>query len=170
MVPKARGAKGEDRQNKNGGVICKALPTSERLMRLLPAPAAPASNAKATSQPASLNQKLTQLQNEGCAVAGLYRNANRTFYKHVVELYMWWRDAEQVDGYLDQAYSLSGKKYKTKVTHGINFAPLFWLTWGLDNGLTDDKANRCSRVLNKLHDLYLLVKAQSQGCRTATHC
>ena len=127
-------------------------------MRLLPAPAAPASKAKAASQPASLNQKLTQLQNDGSVVAGLYRNANRTFYKHVVELYMWWRDAEQVPGYLDQAYSWTGKKYKTKVKHGINFAPLFWLAWGPDNGLTDDKANRCSRVLNKLHKLYLAEK------------
>ena len=139
-------------------VICWSLPTSERLMRLLPAPAAPASNAEAASQPASLNQKLTQLRNEGCVVAGLYRNANRTFYKHVVELYMWWRDADQVDGYLDQAYGLTGKKYKKKVKHGINFAPLFWLAWGWGSGLTDDKANRCSRVLNKLHELYLTQK------------
>ena len=121
-------------------------------MRLLPAPAAPASNAKAASQPASLNQKLTQLQNDGSVVAGLYRNANRTFYKHVVELYMWWRDAEQVAGYLDQAYGLTGKKHKS-LKQGINFSRLFWLAWGPDNGLTDDKANRCSRVLNKLHEL-----------------
>jgi len=127
-------------------------------MRLLPAPAAPASNAKAASQPASLNQKLTQLQNDGSVVAGLYRTANKTFYKHVVELYMWWRDAEQVLGYLDQAYSGTGRKYKKKVTHGINFAPLFWLAWGWDSSLTDDKANRCSRVLNKLHELYLTQK------------
>lgn len=122
-------------------------------MRLLPAPAAPASSAKATSKPALLTQQLMQLQDAASVVAGLYRSANRIFYKHVAELYMWWRDARHVQGYLEAAYATTGKKHKS-LKQGINFSRLFWLAWGPDNGLTDDKANRCSRVLNKLHELY----------------
>ena len=122
-------------------------------MRLLPAPATPASKATAASKPVLLTQQLTQLQDAASVVAGLYRSANRIFYKHVAELYMWWRDARDVQGYLEAAYATTGKKHKS-LKQGINFSRLFWLAWGPDNGLTDDKANRCSRVLNKLHELY----------------
>ena len=59
-----------------------------------------------------------------------------------------------IDGYLAAAYNTTGKKYKKKVKHGINFAPLFWLAWGDNNDLTDDKCRRWSIVLNKFDALY----------------
>ena len=67
-----------------------------------------------------------------------------------------------VDDYLDAAYKTTGRKYKKKLKDGrTNFAPLFWLTWGHNNDLTDDKAGRWSRVLNALHTVYEAEKQYS---------
>lgn len=101
-----------------------------------------------------LGQKLMELQAAASVVSHHIITTNKAFYDHLAKLYMWWREANQVPGYLAGEYATIGKKYKTKVKHGINFAPLFWLTWGYDNGLTDDKTGRWSRAMNKLHDKY----------------
>jgi hypothetical protein len=104
--------------------------------------------------PAALGQKLTALQTEASVVSQHIVSTNKAFYKHLAELYMWWREANQVPGYLDAEYATIGRKYKRKIQSGTNFAPLFWLTWGHNNGLTDDKAGRYSRVLNNLHSKF----------------
>ena len=103
---------------------------------------------------AELGQRLADLQQAASIVSDQIRGTNANFYKHLAELYMWWRGASEVEGYLDAEYKKLGKRLKKRISSGINFAPLFWLTWGHDNGLTDDKAGRWSRVLNKLHNLY----------------
>lgn len=103
---------------------------------------------------AQLTQSLLELQESASVVASQMRATNRAFYKHLAELYMWWRSATDVNGYLDAEYAKLGRKLKKKVNYGINFAPLFWLAWGNDNGLTDDKCRRWSIALNKLNAVY----------------
>ena len=100
-----------------------------------------------------LGRELQALQLSASIVSYQLRKTNKAFYKHLAELYIWWRGAQKVDGYLERQYATTGKKYK-KIKKGINFAPLFWLTWGTDNDLTDDKTGRWSRVLNALHTIY----------------
>ena len=116
---------------------------------------APANEAnrllKVPANVAELGQKLANLQTAASVVSHHIVTTNKAFYEHLAELYMWWREAKQVPGYLAAEYKTIGKKHKTKVKHGINFAPLFWLTWGYDNGLTDDKTGRWSRAMNKMH-------------------
>jgi len=97
---------------------------------------------------------LAQLQQSASVVAGMQRSTNRAFYGHLAEVYVWWRAASAVDGYLDAELVKLGKKFKRKVNYGINFAPVFWLVWGRYNGLDDDKARRYSIVLNRFHELY----------------
>lgn len=106
------------------------------------------------SSTAALDQKLAELQSAASVVSSNFIKTNKAFYDHLSELYMWWRDANEVQGYLEAEYTKSGKRYKRNVQHGINYAPLFWLTWGYNNDLTDDKTGRWSRVLNKLHAKY----------------
>lgn len=130
-------------------------------MRLTP-PTAPASTTKKAkpnsgqldSDKQLLSNALLTLQESAAVVSSQIYSTNKAVYRHLVELYLWWREANGVEGYLDAAYAGTGKKYKKKIKNGINFAPLFWLTWGFDNGLTDDKAGRWSRVLNALHVKY----------------
>lgn len=80
--------------------------------------------------------------------------ANMSFYKLLAEAYVWWRTANQDPEFLRQQYAKTGKKFKKKVNYGINFAPLFWLVWGTENDLNDDKVGRYSRVLNQLHNQF----------------
>lgn len=97
---------------------------------------------------------LAQLQQSASVVAGHMRATNRAFYGHLAEVYVWWRAASAVDGYLEAEVKKLGKRLKRKVKNGINFAPVFWLVWGQYNGLDDDKARRYSIVLNRFHELY----------------
>jgi hypothetical protein len=112
------------------------------------------SGPKSQAVTLTLDQQLEQLQTSAAVVSRQIHSTNRQFYGHLAELYLWWRGAQQAPDYLETAYAKTGKKYKKKIKQGINFAPLFWLAWGYDNGLTDDKAGRWSRVLNKLHEVY----------------
>lgn len=104
--------------------------------------------------PASLSGALAQLQQAASVVAVQIRATNRDFYKHLAQVYVWWRTANALDGYLDAEYARLGIRYKRKVNYGLNFAPVFWLVWGRYNGLDDDKARRYSIVLNRFHELY----------------
>ncbi|PKO68895.1 MAG: hypothetical protein CVU22_07035 [Betaproteobacteria bacterium HGW-Betaproteobacteria-16] len=103
---------------------------------------------------AQLSRVLKHLQETASVVSAQMRSSNMAFYKHLAELYLWWHAASSVPGYLDAEYKKVGKRRAKPVQHGINFSPLFRLTWGYNNGLTDDKCRRWSIVLNKLHDLY----------------
>ena len=111
-------------------------------------------NPPARSTATDVASELAQLQQAASVVAGQLRATNRAFYGHLAEVYVWWRSASAVDGYLDAEYARLGIRYKRKVNYGINFAPVFWLVWGSYNGLDDDKARRYSIVLNRFNDLY----------------
>lgn len=105
---------------------------------------------------AALRQQLNELKSTAEAVSKEFVTQNRAFYQHLAALYMWWREASSIEGFLEEQYATTERKFKSRVKHGINFAPLFWLTWGKDNdnGMTVDKAGRWSRVLNKLNDIF----------------
>lgn len=110
--------------------------------------------SNSSADTAALGKKLTELQSAASVVSHNIIKINKAFYEHLVQLYMWWRDAKEVPGYLDAEYATIGRKYKKNVSHGINFAPLFWLTWGHNNDLTDDRTGRWSRALNNIHVVY----------------
>lgn len=103
---------------------------------------------------AQLTKALAHLQQSASVVAAQTRSLNMALYAHLAQLYVWWRAASTVEGYLDSEYKKIGKRRPKPVSYGINFSPLFRITWGYDNGLSDDRCRRWSIVLNKLHDLY----------------
>ena len=107
-----------------------------------------------TADATALSQTLEDLKNTAEVVSKEFVTQNRAFYRHLVTVYMWWREAIRLPGFLEKQYATTERKFKFTVKHGINFAPLFWLTWGAANGMTVDKAGRWSRVLNKLHSLF----------------
>jgi hypothetical protein len=103
---------------------------------------------------AHLDQQLEQLKASALSVGIRLVATNRDHYRWLATAYLWWVDAAQQPGYLDNRYAVMGKRFKKNISTGINFAPLIWLLWPLDNGLTDDKAGRWSKVLNALHAVY----------------
>lgn len=100
----------------------------------------------------ALVNQLAALQSDAVVVSGFMFKTNMAFYKLLAETYLWWRAANEAPDFLRQQYATTGKKFKKKVKYGINFAPLFWLVWGTQNDLNDDKVGRYSRVLNRLHE------------------
>ncbi len=108
--------------------------------------------AAAHSGTVTLVDQLAALQGEAAVVSRAIFTTNLSFYKLLAEVYLWWREANADPEFLAAQYAKTGKKFKKKVKYGINFAPLFWLVWGTENDLNDDKVGRYSRVLNRLHE------------------
>lgn len=106
----------------------------------------------ANSGTVALVNQLAALQSDAVVVSGIMFKTNMAFYKLLAETYLWWRAANEDPDFLRQQYAKTGKKFKKKVKYGINFAPLFWLVWGTQNDLNDDKVGRLSRVMNQLHE------------------
>jgi hypothetical protein len=104
---------------------------------------------------AQLNFALANLQESASLVSAQLRSSNMALYEHLAKLWGWWYVAQSVPGYLDAEYAKVTKRRPKSVRNGINFTPLFRLTWGYNNGLSDDKCRRWSIVLNKLNALYL---------------
>lgn len=109
-------------------------------------------SAAVNSGTVALVNQLAALQGDAAVVSRLIFTTNLSFYKLLAEVYLWWRAANEDPDFLRQQYAKTGKKFKKKVKYGINFAPLFWLVWGTENDLNDDKVGRYSRVLNRLHE------------------
>ena len=97
-----------------------------------------------------LNKNLVKLQETGGIVMCDLRAAHKNLFEHLSEIYFWWVHASQQDNYLEDEYKKLGRKFKT-VSYGTNFAPLLWLIYGNNNGLTNRHTDRYSRALNAMH-------------------
>jgi hypothetical protein len=105
-------------------------------------------NVKALNK---LKKGLVQLQQEGAVVLADQRRVRRKLYEHILELYLWWRSARQVEGFLEAEYATLGRRMK-RIKEGINFNPLFWLAWGNSTDKTNQDSDRYSRALNAIHE------------------
>ena len=60
---------------------------------------------------AALNSQLIGLQSEYLSINQLIRTTNKTTYEHLGHVYLWWRKASQVEGYLQGLYDAAGIKH-----------------------------------------------------------
>jgi hypothetical protein len=97
----------------------------------------------------SVKNQLSELQQKSGIVSSEVRQSNTSLYGLLSELYLWWREANEIEGFLDQEYSLLPRKPK-KVNYGTNFGPLMRITFGINN-LPDPKVDVYSRALNAVH-------------------
>lgn len=107
--------------------------------------------APEAKQRKSLQKALVELQERGAVVHADLRRTHRSLYEHLAAMYLWWRQAREIDGYLDGEYDKLGLKKRTVA--GINFRPLLVLVWGINN-TTGQQTALHSRTLNALHDEY----------------
>jgi hypothetical protein len=98
-----------------------------------------------------MQKELLQLQERGAVVHADLRRSHRSLYEHLATLYLWWRNASEIDGYLDREYAALNLKARTVA--GINFRPLLVLVWGF-NSVTSQQTALHSRTLNAIHDEY----------------
>ncbi len=97
----------------------------------------------------SVKNQLSELQEKSGIVSADVRQSNTSLYGLLSELYLWWREANEIEGFLDQEYSLLPRKPK-KVNYGTNYGPLMRITFGINN-LTNQKIDTYSRALNSVH-------------------
>lgn len=97
-----------------------------------------------------LKKDLISLQERGSVVASDMRRAHRNLHVHLSEIYFWWANASQQADYLEAQYKNLSKTFRT-VSYGTNFAPVLWLVYGENNGLSNRYADRFSRALNAIH-------------------
>lgn len=79
--------------------------------------------------------------------------SRKKLYAHLCAVYMWWRRAKKIHGYLDSEYRKLSRKFRT-VAVEPNFIKLIWLVWGEDSDLTNQYADRYSRALKAVHAEY----------------
>ncbi len=100
-----------------------------------------------------LRKALEKLRVDGDEAFADLRTAQRKTHLYLSDLYLWWHQANQVEGYLEQEYAKLNRRFK-RVSYGTNYGPLLRLATG-DNNLTNQDVDRYSRALNKVHEQYL---------------
>lgn len=101
-----------------------------------------------------LNKRLCLLQGESASVQTLIAKTNQREYENLSAIYVWWRMAATVDGYLDEALQPTlTRRVKNHTNDGTNFRRLLYLMYG-NNGLLKDDLERKNAVLCGLHEEY----------------
>jgi hypothetical protein len=108
-------------------------------------------------QQAAMNVELEKMKESAVAVEKQYKLGNKAHYTHLVELVLFYISASKINGYLNSLYtSKLSKMFKSKVDHGVNFAPLLATVWeGVEkSSVMTNKYNRNSRAMNAILNEY----------------
>jgi hypothetical protein len=97
-----------------------------------------------------ISAELLVLRQAGAVVQSDVRRSHQSLHKHLSSIYLWWRDAREIEGYLESEYEKLGRKFKT-VKYGMNYRPLLFLVYGEAGGLDKNNLPNFSATLNALH-------------------
>jgi hypothetical protein len=106
---------------------------------------------------ATLDQQLATLKSTAQQQTASYQTSRDQLHQSVVEAYLWWREAEQQDGYLKSAYAEASIKTR-KRGNRPNFYPLVRLIWNIDITKQASTVSNWARSLQELHDEYVKNK------------
>lgn len=93
---------------------------------------------------------LSALQVSGAVVLSDVRRSHRSLHEHLSKIYLWWREARLIDGYLGAEYDKLGRTFK-KIKYGTNYRPLLFLVYGEGGGLDKNNLPIYNATLNALH-------------------
>ena len=95
---------------------------------------------------------LEALKVDGAVVQSDVRRTHASLHRHLAKMYLWWRDAKLLDGYLDAEYATIPTKRPFKsIKYGINYRPLLYVVYGINNGLNKNNLNNWTLALNAVH-------------------
>ena len=83
-----------------------------------------------------------------------YQSARRQLYVTLVETYLWWRQASQKDGYLEQRFADANIRFKTKLNRP-NFNPVVRLVMGMQQHLQNVQISNFGSAINAIDDEYI---------------
>jgi len=95
---------------------------------------------------------LLELQEKGERVWANKRNVQAEMWRHVAEIYFFYREAISNEHTLHMLYVEANLQFKT-IKQGMNFGPLLRLVWGDDN-CSHRETDRHSRALNAIDAHY----------------
>jgi hypothetical protein len=102
----------------------------------------------------NLDKRLVILQSESAAVQTLIAQTNQKEYENLSEIYLWWRAASTIEGYLEEALKPTMSRGVHKhANDGTTFRRLLYLMYG-NYGIGKDDLDRKNQVLLGLHEEY----------------
>lgn len=102
----------------------------------------------------SLNKRLVLLQGESAAVQTLVAQTNQREYANLSAIYLWWRSAATIEGYLEEALKPTlSRRVHNHANDGTSFRRLLYLMYG-NYGIDKDDLDRKNAVLCGLHSEY----------------
>ncbi len=97
-----------------------------------------------------LIRELNNLQRDCAKVLRLVASTRHKEYENLAKIYLWWKEASSVEGFLEGVLA-EFKDYRLQaVAHGYNYAPVLMLMFG--KTLSDQERNKMSRALNALNN------------------
>lgn len=109
------------------------------------------------TQTTALDGKFNSVKQSAASVQAHHTFSNLEFYKHIVEMMLFFLEAIKLNGYLETICKMGkGATFKLKVAHGTNFAPLIAAVWASigKSDLVTNKTNRISRAMNAVQKEY----------------
>jgi hypothetical protein len=94
-----------------------------------------------------LDTRLKELQSTAEKQSTQYSSSRQLLHQNIVDAYLWWRDAQNEDGYLLKLYDTNAIRYKKTKSNKPNFYPLVRLVWDID---VSTKASTISNWANSL--------------------
>lgn len=102
----------------------------------------------------ALGKRLLKLQAESAAVQTVIAKTNQMEYENLAAIYLWWRAAVALPGYLEEAYKPTMvRRVFGENTGEMSFRRLLYLMYGL-YGVDKDSLDRKNRALLGLHAEY----------------
>jgi hypothetical protein len=104
----------------------------------------------------ALNEQFAELQKRGTALQKAWRRTHSDKQRLLIQLYLWWRQASQLDGYLEKLYSNAGIRWQNRRTNTPNFAPLIRAIFGVTEPDAADRVtiSQDARAMLAMHRHY----------------
>ena len=103
----------------------------------------------------TLDNRLNDLRNVAQQQSSHYASSRQLLHQNIVDAYLWWRDAQQQDGYLNKLYSAKAIRYKKANANKPNFYPLVRLIWDIDVSTKASTISNWAKTLTVLDDAYV---------------
>ena len=102
---------------------------------------------------ATLDIQLTELKTSATEQFNQYNFSKDLLYRTLIDSYLWWRQANLQNDYLDNLYKTAGITAK-KTGNQVNFSPLIKLVWGM-NGKHDGTVSHWNSAMRVIDDEFV---------------
>lgn len=100
----------------------------------------------------ALDLKLANLQLAAQQQTVTYQSSRDQLHQAIVDAYLWWREADKFNGYVEATYRSVGIETRKHSSNSPNFYPLVRLIWNIDISKQAGTVSNWARSLLALHE------------------